>query len=206
MANTYIEKILGQNEHILLVVRQHWFKLFSAILLEIIIALVIAAATTLAIIFGGFIWAPFGFILLIFPAFSMVHNILQWSNRQYIVTNHRVIQASGIFNKNIVDSSLEKVNDVKLAQSMWGRMFNFGDVEILTASELGANLFRYIGDPILYKTTMINAKMQLSDEDIRSGGQKSIPDLIEDLDGLRQKHVITEEEFQQKKKDLLSKI
>jgi hypothetical protein len=40
------------------------------------------------------------------------------------------------------------VNDVKLSQSFWGRLFDYGDIEILTASEVGANVFRSIGDPI----------------------------------------------------------
>jgi uncharacterized membrane protein YdbT with pleckstrin-like domain len=67
----------------------------------------------------------------------MINDILVWSHHQYIVTNWRVLQISGIFNKNVIDSSLEKVNDVKMTQSFFGRIFNYGNVEILTASELG---------------------------------------------------------------------
>ncbi len=52
------------------------------------------------------------------------------------------MQISGIFNKSVIDSSLEKVNDIKMDQSALGRMFGYGDIEILTASELGVNLFK----------------------------------------------------------------
>ena len=70
----------------------------------------------------------------------MLRDILIWWNRQYIITSLRVIQISGVINKNLTDSSLEKVNDVKLSQSIVGRLFDYGNVEILTASEVGCQL------------------------------------------------------------------
>jgi uncharacterized membrane protein YdbT with pleckstrin-like domain len=118
------------------------------------------------------------------------------------------MQIAGIFNKNVTDSSLEKVNDVKMEQSFWGRIFEFGDIEILTASELGANMFRTIGDPIHFKTAMLNAKEELEQYHARPGDQddEDIPTLISRLDDLRKKGVITDIEFQQKKAELLAKM
>ena len=101
-----------------------------------------------------------------------------------------------------------KVNDVKMEQSFLGRLLDYGDIEILTASELGANLFRRIGRPIRFKTAMLNAKAKLETEQA-SGGRRQEPDvpaLIEQLDGLRKQGVLTEEEFQKKKAELLTKL
>jgi uncharacterized membrane protein YdbT with pleckstrin-like domain len=208
MTSTYIHKLMGENEKILMIDRQHWFILISAVLLELIFILIIGSVVTALIMIPSVIspFAGIGYILILVPLISMIRDILDWQNRQYIVTNHRVIQSAGILNKNTTDSSLEKVNDVKLSQSFWGRIFNFGDVEILTASELGVNLFKNIGNPVNFKTTMLNAKMELSEEGGRIQHQETIPEMIGELDQLRQKHIISEEEFQQKKKDLLSKI
>src|SRR5215213_3882500 len=99
----------------------------------------------------------------------MVRVFLVWYNRQYVVTNRRVIQISGLFSKDVVDSSLEKVNDVKMNQTFFGRLFDYGDIEILTASEVGANVFKRIGDPVKFKTAMLNAKEQLSFDDVGAG-------------------------------------
>jgi hypothetical protein len=102
---------------------------------------------------------------------------------------------------------LEKVNDVKLSQSLWGRLLGFGDIEILTASELGANVFQTIGDPITFKKTMMDAKNLLdgsSDDTLHFTNvvkAPTIPDLIVELDELRIRGIITQEEFQAKKKD-----
>jgi hypothetical protein len=141
---------------------------------------------------------------------GMVRDFLIWYNRQYIVTNRRVIQTAGVFSKDVVDSSLEKVNDVKLSQSFWGRLFDYGDIEILTASEVGANVFRSIGEPIKFKTAMLNAKERLGFESELGvqpvQGTRDIPALIAGLDDLRKRGILSEAEFQEKKAELLAKM
>ena len=206
MAKSYIQSMLGESERVLLVTRQHWFVLFSAITAEIFITLVIVAGVSVATIY--YPPAAFGFVLVLVPLISALRDILIWSNHEYLVTNRRVIQISGIFNKNVVDSSLEKVNDVKMSQSFFGRMFDYGDVEILTASEIGVNLFRRIGDPVKFKTAMLNAKEKLGFAEAGAHVQRAgdIPALIAELDELRKKGIVTEAEFQKKKAELLAKM
>jgi uncharacterized membrane protein YdbT with pleckstrin-like domain len=206
MADTYIQSLMGQKERILLVTRQHWFVLFSTILLEIILTLVLVAAVIAATVFYPI--AAFGFILVLVPLIGMARDILIWYSRQYIVTNRRVMQVSGVINKNVIDSSLEKVNDVKMTQPFFGRLFDYGDIEILTASELGVNLFKRIGDPVKFKTAMLNAKEDLSfDEDeVHIQHADDIPSLIARLDDLRKQGIVSEEEFQKKKAELLAKM
>jgi len=206
MAKSYIQGMLGQNERILLVTRQHWFVLFSAILAEIVITLLLIAGVSVATFY--YPPAAFGFVLVLVPLISMLRDILTWYNREYIVSNRRVIQISGMFSKNVVDSSLEKVNDVKMSQSFFGRMFDYGDVEIMTASEIGVNLFKRIGDPVKFKTAMLNAKEKLGFDEMGGKSQpaEDIPSLIAKLDDLRKKGIVSEEEFQKKKAELLAKM
>jgi len=207
MAKNYIQNMLGENERILLVTRQHWFVLFSSIFAEIVVTLiVIAGISALTAMVNPL--AGFGFLLLLIPLAIMLRDILTWNNHEYIVTNRRVIQVSGIFNKDVVDSSLEKVNDVKMTQTFFGRMFDYGDIEILTASEAGDNLFKRIGDPIKFKTAMLNAKEKLGYEGTSSHTQRaeSIPAQIAELDELRKQGIVTDAEFQAKKKELLAKM
>ncbi|MBO0857376.1 MAG: PH domain-containing protein [Chloracidobacterium sp.] len=159
MADRYLNNLLGENEHILFITRQHWLVLFGEILSEILIAALLGGLVTLIWMF----WlpdplVPFGYLLLLLPALSLLRDLLIWKNRQYVVTNWRVIQIAGVFSKEVSDSSLEKVNDVKLDQSFWGRLLGYGSIEILTASELGVSKFNKIGRPIQLKTAMLNAK------------------------------------------------
>jgi uncharacterized membrane protein YdbT with pleckstrin-like domain len=151
-----------------------------------------------------------GYALILLPLIGIIRDILIWTSLKYVVTNLRVIQVAGIFNKNVTDSSLEKVNDIKMDQTFLGRIFNFGDIEILTASELGVNQFKQIGNPIRFKTTLLNAKNILDKGTIGSNHAVSpssdIPGMIEKLGELKEKGLLTNEEFNQKKKELLDKM
>jgi len=208
MNDPYVKSLLSEHERILLVTRQHWFILMNAVLVEIILAVLIVAGVILATTVFALPMAIIGLFLLVIPIVSFVYDFLGWSNRKYIVTNRRVMQIAGIYNKNVTDSSLEKVNDVKMEQSFWGRILGFGDIEILTASEMGANLFKTIGDPIRFKTAMLNAKEGLEryGEPLYEKDEDDIPTLISKLDDLRRKGIITDIEFQQKKNELLAKM
>ncbi|BAJ64303.1 MULTISPECIES: PH domain-containing protein [Anaerolinea] len=210
MSPAYLKRLLGENEQILLTTHQHWIVLVEQILVEIILAAVTILLVTIFLITGG--GNPgiaLGYLLLIIPLVSLVRDVLKWWNHQYIVTNLRVIQITGILNKNVTDSSLEKVNDVKMVQSVIGRFLDFGDLEVLTASEMGINRFTRIANPIRFKTTMLNAKIRLEDQTREATAEASIysiPQLIEQLGELRQKGLITEEEFIEKKAALLAKL
>lgn len=212
MATSYLDSLLSESEKVNLVVRRHWFILSRSIMLEITLILIIFAATiTASISLSSTSWLPIiilvGALLLIFPIITGTRDILIWANHQFIITNRRVMQITGVINKNVIDSSLEKVNDVKMAQSVFGRIFDYGDIEILTASELGVNLFRQIDNPILFKTAMLNAKAALENSQaVVVESKPSIPSMIAQLAELRKQEVITEEEFQEKKADLLSKL
>ena len=206
---SYVESLLGSREQIILVARQHWFILVSAIVLEIVIILILISLTILA----GVYWVQFalligaiGTILLLLPLSTMMRDILEWMNRQFIVTNRRVIQISGILNKNVTDSSLVKVTDVKMSQSAFGRFFNYGDIEILTASEYGANLFRRIEEPIDFKIAMLNAKELLEQGEDPPHVNVDVVEVIASLDRLRELGILSEEEFTRKKSELLEKL
>ncbi|MGE5138511.1 MAG: SHOCT domain-containing protein, partial [Rudaea sp.] len=110
------------------------------------------------------------------------------------------------------ESSLEKVNDVKMSQSVLGRMLDYGDLEILTASELAPNVFRRIASPIKFKTAMLNQKEAMGnvDEMPQQPGippaRPDVPALLANLDALRKQGIITEDEFERKKQELLARI
>jgi uncharacterized membrane protein YdbT with pleckstrin-like domain len=210
MSDNYLNSLLGEKEQVLFVTRQHWLVLVGEILSESLLS--VALVVLVSMIWA--LWVPnvlvaLGYLLLIFPLVSMLRDVLVWAKRKYVVTNRRVLQLSGVFSKNVIDSSLEKVNDVKMSQSLLGRMFDYGDIEILTASELGANKFSRIGRPIHYKTAMLNAKENLERDPAEAHLLHPSPtpaDLLTQLDQLRQHGVLTEDEFLAKKVELLKKM
>jgi len=140
----------------------------------------------------------------------VINHYMNWLNEEYVVTNFRVIQLQGVFSKHVIDSSLDKVNDVKLTQTLFGRIFNYGDIEILTASELGVNNFKTILNPIQFKTAMQNAKENLEHQNppaaVEIPKKEDILGMISQLDHLHLAGTISDEEFKQKKAELLARL
>jgi hypothetical protein len=171
----------------------------------------------------------FAIVVAIVPAVELIRILLDWLNERYIITNRRVMEVRGTINKNVRDSALEKVNDVELNQSIVGRVLGYGTVQIITGSDIGVNEFHRISNPVRFKREMLNAKENYQrtgpdydDETVASRAVSAtgkaakaedadpskgdIPELIAELDELRQKGIISEEEFQAKKTELLARL
>lgn len=172
-------------------------------------------------------WAAIALALI--PFFELIRQFLDWLNERYIITNRRVMEIRGIINKHIRDSALEKVNDVDMTQSFVGRLLGYGTVQIITGSDIGVNMFRRISNPVRFKREMLNAKEQLHGvaamDDLRQTPvparaegeagptteatpptRANITDLLVELAELHQKGILSEEEFQAKKKELLDRL
>jgi hypothetical protein len=213
----YLESLMGAREKIALKERQHWLVILPRLVLWGAVSALIFLIT---VVLAAAILDGLALVLLLgllFPFWRIAVDLLNWWNEQYVITNRRVIQLEGIINKHSIDSSLEKVNDVVLKQSALGRILNYGDLQILTASEIGVNLFHRIAHPVRFKTEMLNQKEGMSQLDIFEGrtgrvlseeapSRGDIPELIAELDELRKKGIITAEEFEEKKKALLAKL
>lgn len=204
----YVEKLLARNERIVRITRDHWITLLPTILIDAAIIIVIIGLSTLGIVLSP-PWTWFGFVLLLAPIGHLVLRIEMWLNEQHIITNRRVLQVTGTFSKRVSDTSLDKINDILMEQSALGRALNFGNIEIISGSESGIDVFRHIADPIGFKKELLNQKETLTSPDISKGKAPSagdIPELIAELDELRQQGTITDAEFKAKKQQLLTQI
>jgi len=128
---------------------------------------------------------------------------------EYILTNHRVIRKTGILSQQSMDSRLDKVNNIEHRQSIWGRLLDFGDVEIDTASDVGEEVFRNISHPLDFKRAIAGAA-----EQYRAGGPAgyaapaapSGAERIRQLKALLDDGLISREEYEEKRRQLLQQL
>ncbi len=209
----YVDSLMGANEKVLVIERQHWFTWVPRLILCLILVAIISVACVVLIPFTTGL-SLYGLVLNVIPIWVFLVHFLNWYNETYIVTSRRIIQTEGVINKSVIDSSLEKINDVVLSQSLVGRIMDFGNLEILTASDIGLNKLHHIQSPVRFKIAMLNAKEAMRDmADIDDTGkgpvrphQHDIPEMIAELDDLRKKGLITDAEFQEKRAKLMSEI
>jgi hypothetical protein len=175
---SYADSLLSTGERITHRVRQHWFVLIwgaripiAAIIAALLILVLSQNVTGTARDLLGLLTAVIFLGGLAFLAWGT----LRYLNTEFVLTNRRVVQVSGVVNKRATDSSLEKINDAVLTQSIFGRIFGFGDLDVLTAAEAGIERFRMLIDPIGFKRAMLDAKHEYEVDMERSGWQPSPP-------------------------------
>ena len=200
----YIDGLLGQGERILIVERRHPIFIAGRLALFILAAAVLVA---LGVWLGTAVSRPAGIIvgaLAVIPLVWAVWRFLAWHREQYVVTNARIVQVEGIITKRVMDSSLEKVNDILLTQSAMGRLFNYGTLEIVTGSEIGVNRLDALAEPFRFKRAILDARSQMGwADDRRPAPPEDVTRLLVALNDLRNAGVLSESEYLEKRADLL---
>jgi hypothetical protein len=173
----YLDGMLASGEQPVRRDHQHWFVLVADARYGI---LAILAAIALLVLRGlartsGDLDRVIGFVVLALVVGGLLYigwQVLRYLNEEYVVTTRRVLQSEGVINKRVTDSSLEKINDAVLTQSFFGRIFGFGDLDILTASETGISRLRMLRQPDDFKRAMLDAKHEL---ELELSGAKPLP-------------------------------
>ena len=106
-------------------------------------------------------------ILFVVSLVMLGHRYWSWYAQDYLVTNRRVLKVEGILNKRSADSSLEKINDAVLEQNLVGRIFGYGDLDIMTASEESVDRCRMLDQAPRFKKVMLDQKHQLEADMVR---------------------------------------
>jgi Bacterial PH domain/Short C-terminal domain len=180
---SYADGLLSTGERIFHREKQHpWVFVWGAryTILAVIIALVFGILSTNLAPDGisGTVRTVIGYIvaaLFIGGLVLLGWTTLRYLNQEYVLTNRRVLQVEGVVNKRVVDSSLEKINDAVLEQSVFGRALGFGDLRILTASEAAISDFEMLRRPVEFKKAMLNAKYEYEREIAGTGEVVSPP-------------------------------
>jgi uncharacterized membrane protein YdbT with pleckstrin-like domain len=204
-------RLLTEGEEIVIETRPHWIALVGPILVTILVTVgVILALANLPgksderghrILF----WVTIGagiLIILVYP----VRAIIRWATSHFVVTNERLIHRVGLIAKDSMEIPLERINDVRFHQGVLERLIGAGDLRIESAGELGQNTFGDVRDPErIQKTIYETAELQRGPTHVEApvASTASSADELARLAELRDRGVLTEEEFQTQKTRLL---
>jgi len=98
-------------------------------------------------------------IILIPLVVGIFITIYEWLRLRAIelgVTTHRVVRKTGIVSRETDELRLSAIETVDLSQSMWGRLFGFGDVRVTGRGESNMLLSR-VADPVGVKRAIESA-------------------------------------------------
>lgn len=116
---SYVTKTLAPSERIIFRARFHWLYTFSAIL-----------------------WA----FTLLGIVITFERLIKMWST-EIVVTNYRFIVKTGWIARKTQEVSLDKIEEINLVQSFWGRIWGYGTLNV-RGTGVGDIQLPSIDDPV----------------------------------------------------------
>jgi uncharacterized membrane protein YdbT with pleckstrin-like domain len=212
-------RLLIENEELILELRPHWI----AIVVPAIVTILVVAGWILALTNAPddgtsrsiVVWGASAvgvFLLIAFP----VRKFIAWATSYFVVTSDRVIHREGWIAKHSMEIPLEAINDVRFHQGVFERLIGAGDLIISSASEFGRQVFGDIRNPEEVQKAISHQGELNKERMYRGGGRGSAPAQatmppasasttgeLERLAELRNKGVLTEDEFQSQKKRIL---
>jgi uncharacterized membrane protein YdbT with pleckstrin-like domain len=202
---------LKKDEKIILLTKPHWFWLATPFLITI-------AGFILGIIIEKNTKGIYGLLLILIVICYFIFKIIQRNMNIWVVTNLRVIDEHGVISNNSKESPLDKINNVTYKQSFWGKIFGFGNVQIQTAAEIGSTTYFAVEKPKELKDTITQMQEEYKESQIKkqaaelasaiAAGEKNktidVAAELEKLYELKQKGILTEEEYSAGKKKILN--
>jgi membrane protein YdbS with pleckstrin-like domain len=201
----YPRKFLNAGEEVVVDVRPHWWYLSgpaAAVVIVIggaIVALVQSVASWLAWVVVTVLVVAVGWLVI---------RYVKWSTTRLVVTTSRIIERKGVLARRGREIPLTALTDIGYRQSLFDRVIGAGDVVVESAGKDGHEIFADLPRPQAIHNA-IYREMELARANRAQWmgpQQSSIPDQIDQLDQLRRRGVISQEEFDAKKADLLNRL
>jgi uncharacterized membrane protein YdbT with pleckstrin-like domain len=196
-------RLLVDGEELVLDLRPHPVALLLPTIVTVLTVGVGIWLLTLAS--GAVTWIVLGGIVLVLVAYP-VRRLTDWLTSHFVVTSDRVIHRQGLIAKSSMEIPLEAINDVRFEQGVFDRLVGAGTLVVQSASEAGREEFAHIRKPEDVQKTIYHQGELNQTRMYQGGGAAAAPSTTTELQrlaDLRDKGVLTEEEFQAQKAKIL---
>jgi membrane protein YdbS with pleckstrin-like domain len=221
---------LHQTEELILDLHPHWWFMARSILalglagIFAVAMLAVGAPDPIKILAAILLLVALGWFLVRF---------CKWATTDFVLTSDRVIFREGVVAKKGIEIPLERINTIFFQQRIVERILGLGNLEIESASKDGAQVFEAIRKPSavqnqIYQQMEVNSNRRFDRVSQGIGDQlehmqppagaapvppaqpaapsHTIPEQIEQLSRLRDQGMISPEEFEAKKTELLNRM
>ena len=216
---SYAEKQLAPGERILYRARYHWVFFGKAILLLVVSIALSAFDLWLSHrgaderIVHALAWASG--VVVVAALILLLARSIRAAADEFVVTDRRIIHKLGFFSHETRQCPLARVQDITVDQSFWGRLLGYGDLGIETASEGGQILFPTISNPEALRTAIwthvgtggVSAPDSSAPTPaVAPPTSSSASERLAKLNALKNQGLITPEEFEQKRREIVRQL
>ena len=201
----YVEKNLLAGEEVLLRPRYHPVRFLSGALGVLLGGLVALAALALPGATGySVLPVVAGAAIAVIGLLAMGLRAFVDSFDEFAITSVRIIKKTGILTRRVSQIPLDKVQDLSLVATLWGRWLSYGDVEVQSAAEEGPIAFRRIRDPEAFRNVVLGRRAAA-----HAAPASHLPTAEERLGNVERLFAagaLTEAEYRTKRQELISAL
>lgn len=146
----YIERELAEGEKLIKLSRPSWWTIVP----RTVLALAVLMVSIVALVMGQWLtalvlWAIVVPLVLLAWIAMILPLLVRILSTEIAITDRRVTSKSGLFKVEVKTTPLDKVNNVNVVQSLFGRMLGYGDIEVTTATadEADNHFVKSLSDP-----------------------------------------------------------
>ena len=228
-----LDRNLLTGEQVVFETRKHWFSPIRTSLIAILILLGALLLRWLApeggpvLGFVGNVFDLVGLVLLIVGIAWVGYNIAEFLSAHFGVTNMRVLRYEGLIRRSSSETLLAMLTDVRLDEPAIGRALGFGNLRILTSSgSAGEDEFKTVAKAKEMRTAIQEQKaLSLAGGAAPAAAATAAPSSapaaaasapgapsadtatsLAALDNLHTQGLITEDEYQAKRSEIIGRL
>ncbi len=218
---SYVAKNLAPGEEILLQPRYHWVRFVPGASVAVLGA-ALAVASALFVPAGAegtgtslrSALLVVAVVLFLAGVLGMGWRALVDSFDEFAITSFRVIRKGGFVTRSVRQIPLEKVQDVNVRSTLGGRWLSYGDVELQTAGSDSTVVFPRILHPEEFRNVLFTHTRPQAVGSNGLGGRASaaspsrasVEERLKEAERLYKTGVISEAEYQEKRRALLGEL
>jgi len=138
----YISRNLGKDEQVVLQAKIHWACLIPSVIMS--------------------------FVIVGIP--SLLSRLIAMFTTELGFTNKNFFGKVGLINTKVLNSPLNKINNVSVQSGLFGKLFGYGSVHVDTAS--GAYNYKYISNAESFRSNLMNAIEQYEQDKIKKSAME----------------------------------
>ena len=133
-------------ERLLLTAHEHGIVLVRPLAATILLgALAALAAVLIPLPREVTLFLTLGILVVVVVALNLIY--WRWRSHEYVVTDQRVIVNEGMVSTFSRSIAVDRIQDLTVYQGLFGRTWNFGDLEIESAGREGGEWLRRVPRP-----------------------------------------------------------
>ncbi|MBX9826683.1 MAG: PH domain-containing protein [Xanthobacteraceae bacterium] len=148
---SYTQSVLQPGERIILMGRLHWITYWPSMLIVVLGVALVALLLQFGARGATVAWAAFALAVLFALMFAYA-----WFTRwitEFAITDRRVISKRGFIMRNTAEMNMDKVESVKVDQSVLGRLLDYGTVTVVGTGQ-GLEPIRDVASPIAFRNAI----------------------------------------------------